>query len=107
MDRLMTGDAGWTDEKIIQLKRLWLEGMTTAAIGKLLGTSKNAVVGKVHRLELRGRQSPIKVDKKATKTKKKPPRIYTMADLSSQPCRWPSGDPKHDDFQFCGRPAEQ
>jgi len=94
----------WTDEKIDQLKKLWLEGSTTAAIGKVLGMSKNAVVGKVHRLKLKGRPSPIDRTQKSAPVTKKAPRIYTMADLSSQTCRWPSGDPKHDDFQFCGKP---
>ncbi len=45
-------------------------------------------------------------DKKVGTTKKKAPRIYTMADLTSQTCCWPSGDPKDEDFQFCGRPVE-
>lgn len=52
--------SGWTDEKIEELKRLWAEGLTTGEIGKRLDFSKNAVVGKAHRLGLESRPSPIK-----------------------------------------------
>src|SRR6201996_2050062 len=59
---MMSGEdaAGWNDEKIGRLKKLWSEGLTTGEIGKRLGVSKNAVVGKAHRLGLKGRPSPIK-----------------------------------------------
>ncbi len=107
----------WTDEKISRLKKLWSEGLTTAAIGKQLKVSKNAVVGKVHRLALKARQSPIKRQNKVTAAKKgiarggsitpNAPRIFTLADMSSQTCRWPFGDPKHKDFGFCGRVVTQ
>ena len=50
----------WTPEQISELTRLWGEGLTTAEIGKRLGISKNAVVGKAHRLHLPARPSPIK-----------------------------------------------
>ncbi len=99
----------WNDEKINRLKRLWQEGLTTGEIGKRLGVSKNAVVGKAHRLELKGRPSPIKRPTRAaaeTTTKKAPEvRVFTLTDLSSQTCRWPIGDPKHEDFRFCGKPV--
>lgn len=51
---------GWTDEQVEELKRLWNEGLTTGDIGKALGVSKNAVVGKAHRLGLNSRPSPIR-----------------------------------------------
>ena len=95
---------GWDDEKIGRLKKLWSEGLTTVEIGKRLGTSKNAVVGKAHRLGLKGRPSPIKrQDVKVAPAKKPEIRIYTLTDLSAQTCRWPIGDPKHEDFRFCGK----
>jgi len=50
----------WTPEQITELTRLWGEGLTTAEIGKRLRISKNAVVGKAHRLHLPARPSPIK-----------------------------------------------
>lgn len=50
----------WTDEMVEQLRAMWKEGLTTGEIGKRLGVSKNSIVGKVHRLGLSGRPSPIK-----------------------------------------------
>ncbi len=102
----------WNDEKINRLKKLWQEGLTTGEIGKRLAISKNAVVGKAHRLGLKGRPSPIKRPSKAASesapaASKKPPevKVFTLTDLSSQTCRWPIGDPKHEDFRFCGKPV--
>lgn len=50
----------WTPERIDELKRLWDSGHSASEIGKKLGVSKNAVVGKAHRLQLSARPSPIK-----------------------------------------------
>lgn len=50
----------WTPERIDELTRLWDEGQSASAIGKQLGISKNAVVGKAHRLKLAARPSPIR-----------------------------------------------
>ena len=50
----------WTDEMVEDLRRMWKEGLTTGEIGKRLNVSKNSIVGKVHRLGLSGRPSPIK-----------------------------------------------
>ena len=50
----------WTDEVISRLKALWAEGHSTAEIGRRMGVSKNAVVGKAHRLALPARPSPIR-----------------------------------------------
>jgi GcrA cell cycle regulator len=107
----------WNDEKIGKLKKLWQEGLTTGEIGKRLGVSKNAVVGKAHRLGLKGRPSPIKrpeagiapaaaatsAPPAAPAPKKEPVKIFTLTDLSHSTCRWPIGDPKHEDFRFCGK----
>lgn len=93
----------WTDERVEELKRLWGEGLTTGEIGKTLGVSKNAVVGKAHRLGLKARPSPIKRTKQA---KPKPePKIRSVVDLSAHTCRWPIGDPREPGFHFCGKPA--
>ncbi len=99
----------WTAEKIKQLKKLWLKGKSTVEIGKELGISKNAVVGKVHRLELAARPSPIKRETKKSTTPKQriikkdlKPQNITLMDLKLNSCRWPIGDPKDDDFHFCG-----
>ena len=52
----------WTEERIETLTALWEEGLSASEIGKALGVSKNAVVGKAHRLKLAARPSPIKRD---------------------------------------------
>ncbi|QCE32664.1 GcrA cell cycle regulator [Acetobacteraceae bacterium] len=61
----------WTDEVIERLKTLWAEGHSTAEIGRRLGTTKNAVVGKAHRLKLPTRPSPIKSRRKKQATASK------------------------------------
>ena len=50
----------WTDEVIERLRAFWAEGHSTAEIGRRMGVSKNAVVGKAHRLGLTARPSPIR-----------------------------------------------
>jgi GcrA cell cycle regulator len=52
----------WNDETIARLRVLWAEGLSTAEIGRRMGVSKNAVVGKAHRLNLPARPSPIRRD---------------------------------------------
>jgi GcrA cell cycle regulator len=52
----------WTDDTIVRLRALWDEGHSTAEIGRRLGFSKNAIVGKAHRLDLPARPSPIRRD---------------------------------------------
>jgi GcrA cell cycle regulator len=50
---------GWTDERVELLKKLWLEGLSASQIAKQLGgVTRNAVIGKVHRLGLSGRATP-------------------------------------------------
>ena len=50
----------WSEETIVHLRGLWADGLSTAEIGRRLGVSKNAVVGKAHRLDLPARPSPIR-----------------------------------------------
>lgn len=50
----------WDDQAISDLRRLWTDGHSTAEIGRRLGCSKNAIVGKAHRLDLEDRPSPIR-----------------------------------------------
>src|SRR5215212_9458494 len=51
----------WTDERIERLKELWSQGMTASQIAdELGGVSRNAVIGKAHRLGLQSRPSPVK-----------------------------------------------
>ena len=127
--------------------------MTTGQIAKALNVTKNSIIGKVHRLCLTARPSPIKksstpknteaeekktapktkkackttakkekvVEKKAEKTSKEtvvaPKEIkqvepsskvveetnIPLVKLDNHTCRWPLGDPRDDDFCFCGK----
>lgn len=83
----------WTPERIALVKKLWDEGLTTSQIAKEVGVSKNAVVGKVHRLGLSARQSPIR---------RKPEKVIEM---KGPLCHWPVGEPGSSEFSFCGKPA--
>ena len=150
----------WTEQMVEDLKKMWDEGLTTGEIGKRLGVSKNSIVGKVHRLQLIARPSPIKKKDETESTPKAAPakapktvkqetpaakepqaapkeepttavaatpqpkphqdRIETirnsvhvehpkgkhktlLTDLDNHTCRWPIGDPKDENFHFCGR----
>lgn len=90
----------WTETQVAELVRLWNEGLPTSEIGRRLGTTKNAVVGKAHRMGLNKRQSPIR--KKVPKVEK--PKIIRLRELRSGMCSWPHGEPGTPDFQFCGKP---
>jgi GcrA cell cycle regulator len=76
----------WADETIIRLRELWSEGHSTAEIGRRLGVSKNAVVGKAHRLDLSARPSPIRREGERPPPRTGPPRRFagpTLPPLSS------------------------
>lgn len=62
----------WTDERIALLKKMWKEGKSAAEIAKTLskGVTRNAVIGKAHRMGLSGRPSPIKKPTAAPKKEK-------------------------------------
>jgi GcrA cell cycle regulator len=65
----------WTDERIDQLKTMWEKGMTASQIAEELGgVSRNAVIGKAHRLGLQSRPSPVKAAE-ATRSKKVAPAV--------------------------------
>jgi GcrA cell cycle regulator len=60
---------GWTEERVAELKKLWSEGHSASQIAKRLGSvTRNAVIGKVHRLGLSGRSTP-------SRPVKRPPRL--------------------------------
>lgn len=122
----------WTDERVSVLKKLWGEGRTAAEIAKELGggVTRNAVIGKAHRLKLSNRVSPIQQNKKTTgkvveravekkvvvpantsrapeqtasvKKDKERTVLYALTDLGPRMCRWPIGDPREKQFGFCG-----
>ena len=109
----------WTDETIKRLKKLWSEGHTTSEIGRMIGKSKNAVVGKVHRLNLPPRPSPIRkagvmpkaVDSSKIASKAPPGAQVSGAAASggkvkSASCQWPYGHPDDPAFKFCLREVQ-
>jgi GcrA cell cycle regulator len=89
----------WTHELVQQLSRLWDEGLSTAEIGRRLGVSKNAVVGKAHRLALTPRPSPLK----RPPVRRAAPAVSAGAAAGSGTCSWPTGHPGEKDFSFCGK----
>jgi GcrA cell cycle regulator len=132
-----TSSEYWTEKRVLILKELWAAGHSSKSIAAKLGDlahckdgGRNAVIGKVHRLNLSGHAKgrprtssdnrPVKI-----KLKAKPPRVRVrglnkprkivgfeeptslgvkLLDLTAQNCRWPIGEPKDDDFGFCGAP---
>ncbi|MEO8714802.1 MAG: GcrA family cell cycle regulator [Acetobacteraceae bacterium] len=64
----------WTAAAIDRLRRLWADGHSTAEIGRRIGISKNAVVGKAHRLDFPARPSPIRTADPATSRPRPIPR---------------------------------
>ena len=66
----------WTDERIERLKELWTKGMTASQIAEELGgVSRNAVIGKAHRLDLQSRPSPVKANDGEASPKAEPRKI--------------------------------
>ena len=70
----------WDDNNVARLRELWDQGLPTAQIGKLLGFTKNAVVGKAHRIGLERRPSPIR--RTAVKPDRKKARSPVMPKLN-------------------------
>src|SRR5579883_662707 len=87
----------WTPDLVQQLAVLWKDGLSTAEIGRRLGVSKNAVVGKAHRLSLTPRPSPLK------RPPVRRPAPAQAAATGSGVCSWPTGHPGEKDFGFCGK----
>lgn len=117
----------WTVERVDQLKSLWTEGLSASQIARALGEgiTRNAVIGKVHRLGLAGRATPSRAERPRLPAA---PRLHHLRVREPEPpvveeepliledgsfvgvlaindrmCRWPIGDPSADEFHFCGR----
>lgn len=76
----------WNEEAIARLRALWDEGHSTAEIGRRMSVSKNAVVGKAHRLNLPARPSPIRRDASGAGQNRAPaPRRVTGPTLPPLP----------------------
>ena len=119
----------WTDEKVAKLKELWGKGNTASQIAEIIGgISRNAVIGKAHRLNLSAKiktrsatsneKFESSIDNKNLKLKRgrrskfksliiekdfEPENPKTLEELDENSCKWPIGHPNEKDFYFCGR----
>ncbi|MDR3208785.1 MAG: GcrA family cell cycle regulator [Rickettsiales bacterium] len=114
----------WPAGLVARMKKLFDKGLPMAEIGKKLGFSKNAVVGKINRLGWNTLPKRAEAKKKSQKTAKKMPAVKKatpkdaakskkniertiqhsaqLMSLRADQCRWPIGDPDSDNFRFCG-----
>ena len=91
----------WTDERINQLKTMWEKGLTASQIAEELGgVSRNAVIGKAHRLGLKSRPSPVK----AAESKKKAAAATPKAAAPAKAAK-PAGRPAPEPRERVERPA--
>ena len=109
----------WTADKTVRLKHLWKVGYTATEIGEKLNYSKNAVIGRAHRLNLAARRSgsgagePRTTYVRSTRAQQieallndknfEPENPAQLEELTKHHCRWPEGEPGKKDFYFCGR----
>jgi len=119
----------WTAEREKKLKELWTKGHTASQIANLIGgITRNAVIGKAHRLKLEARAaSKNSYNKKNLKTSDEqtqqhrpksrrerfrsllidknfePENPKKLEELTDVTCRWPIGHPDEEKFYFCGR----
>ena len=108
----MTSKNTWSETKLKELEDLWEQGHPISKIGEMLGVSRNSVAGKAHRMGLPKRTSPISSSKKENLSDKNnnenddknlPLKIKLRGvQWSRIKCCWPEGDPKQNDFKFCG-----
>ena len=119
----------WTEEKVTKLKELWGKGNTASQIAEIIGgISRNAVIGKAHRLNLSAKiktrtaisnqnfensvdENNVKI-KKGRRSKFKsliieqnfePENPKQLEELDENSCKWPIGHPNDKSFYFCGR----
>ena len=81
---------GWTDERVANLKKLWLDGLSASQIAKQLGgVTRNAVIGKVHRLGLSGRAAPSQPSRPACRAARPRPTQAPSAPRRIEPAARP------------------
>jgi len=111
----------WTEERLADLVRLRKVGVSITRIGEALGVSRNSVASKVARMGLPKKDQAESLRKAtavrrgeipakpAKPTKRKRPMAgragRLLAELPVNACRWPIGDTKEPDFEFCGEHA--
>lgn len=89
----------WTEERVTELKKLWAEGHSASQIAKQLGgVTRNAVIGKVHRLGLSGRATPSRPVKRPPRLARPKPQVSqpaaaTAKPATSSPTSKPTKDP--------------
>lgn len=116
----------WTEERVELLSKLWAEGLSASQIARTLGeATRNAVIGKIHRLGLSGRATPARTERPRLSSRRKPmskpvivvPEIIkevvledgqyaTVLTLKEHMCKWPIGHPGTEAFHFCARKTE-
>lgn len=100
----------WSEERVRKLRELWISGLNATQIAAELGISRNAVIGKVHRLGLSDRSNPALIEAfeaLAVADDGPPPRKLSLLELNQHEnvCHWPVGDPGSPEFFFCGLPS--
>lgn len=106
----------WTAENIKLLKSEWGRGLSAAEIAKIMGgMSRNAIIGKAHRLGLTERRQAKRAPRRPGDVEAdmrrqiavEPARIdgapVTVETIRAGLCRWPLGDPASEEFHFCGQ----
>src|SRR3712207_3370404 len=84
----------WTAKSINLLRALWAEGHSTAEIGRRMGVTKNAIVGKAHRLDLPSRPSPIRKGEAGGAVAAPPRRKPSVRETAAAPARRATPQPQ-------------
>ena len=81
----------WTEDRVEVLKKLWAEGHSASQIAKQLGgVTRNAVIGKVHRLGLSGRATPSRPVKRPPRLARPKPQVMADGTVRTPAAKPPS-----------------
>ena len=96
----------WTDDRIERLKKMWHDGATASQIAdELGGVSRNAVIGKAHRLGLEQRPSPVKPGEEKEAAKKPAPAASAPAPKAAAPAKAGAEAPQAEPAAAAAQPA--